>query len=296
VTWQFSLTGLLIGVLVGLTGMGGGSLMTPILIIFFGFKPTYAVGTDILHGAIFKTFGAVRHRKLGTVHARLALWMFAGSGPMSLAGIGVAAILAHYYGDSAQSAEAKVIGAALLLGGAGLFAKAFLRGRPDEARELDVLSRRDKQVAFWLGFTGGFIVGLTSVGSGTFFGLVMLLVYPLAARRIVGTDIFHAAALLWVAGFGYLALGKVDLHAMAWLLVGSIPGVLIGSQLGVGLPDRPLRAALATTLVLSGVKIVGVPESSWVIVGALIAGTLALVAWKLAAREARRPVAVRAGD
>jgi len=296
VTWQFSLTGLLIGVLVGLTGMGGGSLMTPILILFFGFKPTYAVGTDILHGAIFKTFGAVRHRKLGTVHARLALWMFAGSGPMSLAGIGIAAILAHYYGDSAQSVEAKAIGAALLLGGAGLFAKAFLRGRPDDARELDVLSRRDKRIAFWLGFTGGFIVGLTSVGSGTFFGLVMLLVYPLAARRIVGTDIFHAAALLWVAGFGYLALGKVDLHAMAWLLVGSIPGVLIGSQAGVGLPDRPLRAALATTLVLSGVKIVDVPESSWIIVGALIAGTVALGAWKVAVREARRPVPVRAGD
>jgi hypothetical protein len=295
-TWQFSLTGLLIGVLVGLTGMGGGSLMTPILILFFGFKPTYAVGTDILHGAIFKTFGAVRHRKLGTVHARLALWMFAGSGPMSLVGIGLAAILAHFYGDSAQSVEAKAIGAALLLGGAGLFAKAFLRPRSDEERELDVLSRRDKQVAFWLGFTGGFIVGLTSVGSGTFFGLVMLVVYPLAARRIVGTDIFHAAALLWVAGFGYLALGKVDLHAMAWLLVGSIPGVLIGSQLGVGLPDRPLRAALATTLVLSGVKIVDVPESSWIIVGALIAGALALAAWKLAAREARRPVPVRAGD
>jgi uncharacterized protein len=295
-TWQFSLTGLLIGVLVGLTGMGGGSLMTPILILFFGFKPTYAVGTDILHGAIFKTFGAIRHRKLGTVHARLALWMFAGSGPMSLVGIGVAAILAHYYGDSAQSVEAKAIGAALLLGGAGLFAKAFMRPRSDGGRELDVLTRRDKTIAFWLGFSGGFIVGLTSVGSGTFFGLVMLLVYPLAARRIVGTDIFHAAALLWVAGFGYLALGKVDLHAMAWLLVGSIPGVLIGSQLGVGLPDRPLRAALATTLVLSGVKIVGVPESSWIIVGALVAGALALAAWKLAQREARRPVAVRAGD
>ena len=295
-TWQFSLTGLLIGVLVGLTGMGGGSLMTPILILFFGFKPTYAVGTDILHGAIFKTFGAVRHRKLGTVHARLALWMFAGSGPMSLVGIGVAAILAHYYGDSAQSVEAKAIGVALLLGGAGLFAKAFLRPRSDDGRELAVLERRDKMIAFWLGFTGGFIVGLTSVGSGTFFGLVMLLVYPLAARRIVGTDIFHAAALLWVAGFGYLALGKVDLHAMAWLLVGSIPGILIGSQLGVGLPDRPLRAALATTLVLSGVKIVAVPESSWIIVGALIAGTVALGAWKLAQREARRPLPVRAGD
>jgi len=297
VTWQFSLTGLLIGVLVGLTGMGGGSLMTPILILFFGFKPTYAVGTDLLHGAIFKSFGAVRHRRLGTVHARLALWMFAGSGPMSLVGIGVAAILAHYYGDSAQSAEAKAIGIALLLGGAGLFAKAFLRPRPD-GRELAVLSRRDKAIAFWLGFGGGFIVGLTSVGSGTFFGLVMLLVYPLAARRIVGTDIFHAAALLWVAGFGYLALGKVDLHAMAWLLVGSIPGVLIGSQIGVGLPDRPLRLALASTLVLSGVKVAGVPESSWIIVGALLAGTLALGGWKLVQRQARRtaPVPISPAD
>jgi uncharacterized membrane protein YfcA len=90
VTWQFTLTGLLIGSLVGLTGMGGGSLMTPVLVILFGFKPTYAVGTDILHGAIFKSFGAVRHRRLGTVHARLTLWMFLGSGPLSLVGVGVA--------------------------------------------------------------------------------------------------------------------------------------------------------------------------------------------------------------
>src|ERR671930_1009039 len=173
-TWQFTLSGLLIGLLVGMTGMGGGSLLTPILVIFFGFKPTLAVGTDVLHGAIFKSFGALRHRRLGTVHARLALWMFAGSGPMPLVGIGVAAILAHYYGDSAQSVEAKAIGAALLLGAAGLFAKAFLRPREDDGRELAVLSRRDKTIAFWLGFSGGFIVGLTSVGSGTFFGLVML--------------------------------------------------------------------------------------------------------------------------
>jgi uncharacterized protein len=295
VTWQFSLTGLLIGVLVGLTGMGGGSLMTPILIIFFGFKPTYAVGTDILHGAIFKSFGALRHRRLGTVHAHLALWMFAGSGPMSLVGIGVAAILAHYYGDSAQSVEARVIGGALLLGGAALFLKAFLRPRPNGG-ELGDMSRRDKAIAFWLGFAGGFVVGLTSVGSGTFFGLVMMLVYPLMARRIVGTDIFHAAALLWVAGFGYLALGKVDLHAMAWLLVGSIPGVLIGSQLGVNLPDRPLRVALATTLVLSGVKVVGVPESSWIIVGALIAGALALGARLLTERVGRRPAPLTPAD
>src|SRR2546423_13663636 len=98
--------------------MGGGSLMTPILIIFFGFKPTYAVGTDLLHGAIFKSFGAVRHRKLGTVHAQLALWMFAGSGPMSLAGVAVAALLAPPYGDAGQAAGGEADGGALVIGGA----------------------------------------------------------------------------------------------------------------------------------------------------------------------------------
>src|SRR5438045_7271502 len=104
-TWQFTLTGLLIGILVGLTGMGGGSLMTPILVIVFGFKPTYAVGTDILHGAIFKSFGAIRHRRLGTVHARLTLWLFLGSGPMSLAGVAVAGVLERDYGHTAQTIE-----------------------------------------------------------------------------------------------------------------------------------------------------------------------------------------------
>src|SRR5438477_8657134 len=126
-TWQFTLTGLLIGSLVGLTGMGGGSLMTPILVIVFGFKPTYAVGTDILHGAIFKSFGAVRHRRLGTVHARLTLWMFLGSGPLSLLGVATASWLASAYGDGVQSVEAYAIGVALILGGLGLVAKTLVK-------------------------------------------------------------------------------------------------------------------------------------------------------------------------
>src|ERR1044072_5353910 len=126
-TWQFTLTGLLIGSLVGLTGMGGGSLMTPILVIVFNFNPTYAVGTDILHGAIFKSFGAVRHRRLGTVHARLTGWMFLGSGPMSLLGVAAATWLANRYGDSVDTVTAYAIGAALVAGGLGLILKADLR-------------------------------------------------------------------------------------------------------------------------------------------------------------------------
>jgi uncharacterized protein len=278
-TWQFTLTGLLIGGLVGLTGMGGGSLLTPILVIVFGFKPTYAVGTDILHGAIFKSFGALRHRRLGTVHARLTFWMFLGSGPMSLLGVALATHLKHVYGDSVQSVEAYAIGVALIVGGIGLIAKTFIkRGmQPDDAPFL--LTNRDRWIAFAIGAVFGFVVGLTSVGSGTFFGLVMVLVYPLTVPKIVGTDIFHAAALLWVAGVGHLVAGNVDLHAMFWLLLGSIPGVLLTSQLTLKLPDRSLRLGLATVLILSGVKLVNTPGADWIVLGGFIGGGAVFLAW-----------------
>jgi len=260
-TWQFTLTGLLIGGLVGLTGMGGGSLLTPILVILFGFQPTYAVGTDILHGAIFKSFGAVRHRRLGTVHARLVFWMFLGSGPMSLLGVAFATWLTNTYGDGVQSVEAYAIGAALVLGGIGLVAKTLIKlgMQPDDAPF--ILTRRDRWIAVTIGAVFGFVVGLTSVGSGTFFGLVMVLVYPLTISKIVGTDIFHAAALLWVAGVGHLVAGNVDLHAMSWLLLGSIPGVLLTSKLTLRLPEEGLRLGLAGVLVLSGIKLIDPPSS-----------------------------------
>jgi uncharacterized protein len=293
-TWQFTLTGLLIGVLVGLTGMGGGSLMTPILVIVFGFKPTYAVGTDILHGAVFKTFGAVRHRRLGTVHARLTLWMFLGSGPMSLLGVALAGWLSRNYGDGVQSAEGYAIGAALLLGAAGLVAKTFIkRGmQPDDAPF--ILQRRDKVIAVLIGAVFGFIVGLTSVGSGTFFGLVMVMVYPLTIAKIVGTDIFHAAALLWVAGFGHLVQGNVDLHAMAWLLLGSVPGIWISSRFTLRVPQDALRLGLAGVLALSGVKLLNVPQAGYVIAVGLGLGLAAFAVWLLL--QSRRSEPQRAHD
>jgi uncharacterized membrane protein YfcA len=277
-TWQLTLTGLFIGLLVGLTGMGGGSLMTPILILFFGFKPTLAVGTDILHGAVFKSFGAVQHRRLGTVHARLTFWMFLGSGPMSLLGVQTAEWLQAQYGDDVESVSAKVIGAALLLGGLGFLAKTFVqRGvQPDNAPFL--LTNRDRVIAFALGASGGYVVGLTSVGSGTFFALVMLLVFPLTAAKIVGTDIFHAAALLWVAGLSHLIHGNVDLGAMGWLLLGSIPGILVGSRLTVKVPERSLRVALATVLLASGVRLLEFPSYTLLVPAILVAGAITAAA------------------
>src|SRR5436189_4349278 len=278
-TWQFTLTGLLIGVLVGLTGMGGGSLMTPILVIVFGFKPTYAVGTDILHGAIFKSFGAVRHRRLGNVHAHLTLWMFLGSGPMSLLGVATASWLAHAYGDSVQSALSYAIGAALILGAIGLVLKTFVKRGVQPSEAGFVLQRKDKVRAVIIGAVFGYIVGLTSVGSGTFFGLVMVMIYPLTIARIVGTDIFHAAALLWVAGIGHLVQGNVDLHAMGRLLLGSIPGIWISSRFTLQIPQDALRLGLAGVLALSGVKLLNVPAASYVIAIGLGIGLTAFVVW-----------------
>jgi uncharacterized protein len=286
-TWQFTLTGLLIGSIVGLTGMGGGSLMTPILVILFGFQPTYAVGTDIVHGAIFKSFGAVRHRRLGTVHARLTLWMFLGSGPLSLLGVWVSTLIKHHYGGSAQTIESYAVGAALVAGGIGFLLKSFIsRGiKPSDAPF--ILTKRDKVIAVVIGAVFGFVVGLTSVGSGTFFGLVMVLVYPLTMAKIVGTDIFHAAALLWVAGIGHMIAGNVDYHATAWLLTGSIPGVLLSSRFTVKLPDLILRVSLGTILVLSGLKLLNVPQAKWILLGGLIGLGLGLVAYGVRAWVAR---------
>jgi uncharacterized membrane protein YfcA len=133
----------------------------------------------------------------------------------------------------------------------------------------------------------GFIVGLTSVGSGTFFGLVMVMVYPLTIAKIVGTDIFHASALLWVAGLGHLAQGNVDLRAMYWLLLGSIPGIWVASQFTVRLPQSALRLALAGVLMLSGVKLLHVPESSYIIAAGLGAGAIAFTWWGISAWNAR---------
>jgi uncharacterized membrane protein YfcA len=278
-TWELSIAGLLVGALVGMTGMGGGSLMTPMLILIFGFNPKTAVGTDILHGAIFKSFGAVRHRQLGNVHVPLALWMLVGSAPLSLVGVQIASS----FSDSTQSTMTKVVGGALILGGLGFAVKAFLKGYVGE--EHLHLTTRQKVIAISIGASCGFVVGLTSVGSGTFFGLAMLLIYPLAARRIVGTDMLHAALLLWVAGAGHLIHGNVDLHAMAWLLVGSIPGVLLGSHYSIRIPERGLRMAFAIVLVLSGIKLLEVPFATLII--EIAAGLAGVVVAALIVRAAR---------
>ena len=275
--WKLSLAGLLIGLLVGMTGMGGGSLMTPLLVLVFGFKPTVAIGTDIVHGAIFKSFGAVQHRRLGHVHARMTAWMLLGSVPFSLVGVTVAWWLKNEYGDGFEDVAKDILGVSLIGCGIGFLVKAYLH---HTASDLPfILQRRDRAIALVTGVVGGFVVGLTSVGSGTIFGLVMMIAFPLTAAKIVGTDIFHAAILLTAAGAGHLVAGNVDLAATGWLLIGSVPGVLMGGRMTVRLPDRALRVALATTLTLAGVKLLEPPgDDAIVIVGIAAAAVAAVVA------------------
>jgi uncharacterized membrane protein YfcA len=141
-----------------------------------------------------------------------------------------------------------------------------------------------------IGAVFGFIVGLTSVGSGTFFGLVMVMIYPLTIAKIVGTDIFHAAALLWVAGFGHLVQGNVDLHAMAWLLLGSVPGIWMASRFTLQLPQDALRLGLAGVLGLSGLKLLNVPQSSYVIAVGVGLGLFAFAWWRISVWLARSRV------
>jgi uncharacterized membrane protein YfcA len=276
VEWKLSLAGLLIGLLVGVTGMGGGSLMTPMLILVFGFKPSIAIGTDIVHGAIFKSFGAVQHRRMRHVQARLAAWMLLGTAPFSLIGVAVSWWLKKEYGEGYEDTAKAILGLALVACGIAFLVKAYLHSYPEDKPFF--LTNRDRIIAVATGVVGGFIVGLTSVGSGTLFGLVMMIAFPLTAVRIVGTDIFHAAVLLAVAGVGQLVVGHVDLGATGWLLIGSVPGVLIGGRLTLRLPDRALRIALASVLTLSGVKLLNPPGSDAIVMaGAALAVIVAVV-------------------
>jgi hypothetical protein len=170
----------------------------------------------------------------------------------------------------------QILGGALLFGAVGLVAKSLVHTSPAEDADWR-LSRRDRVAAVLIGALGGFIVGLTSVGSGVFFGLTLLVVFPLRAHKVVGTDIFHAAVLLYVAGAAHWAAGNVDFGILFWLLLGSIPGVLIGGRLTLSIPEHLLRLTLAGVLGLAGLKLLDVPGAGVIVVVALSAGMVALL-------------------
>ena len=255
------LAGLLVGTLVGVTGMGAGSLMTPILITVFGIPPTTAVGTDLVYSAITKTLGAARHHALKTVNKELAIWMAAGSVPAAIAGVFTLSRLAESHSATIDHDLERVIGYALLLVGMAVAVRTIftiLRFRSDAPVAQDkVLERHHKVVAVVVGVVFGFILGLTSVGSGVFFGMALITLFPLSTRRIVGTDLFHAALITVAAGTAQVVWGSPDFSFVGAILIGSIPGILIGSQISVKIPERALRGSLAGVLSLAGLKLLG---------------------------------------
>lgn len=244
--------GLAIGILIGLTGMGGGSLTTPFLILFAGVRPVLAVGTDLVYSAATKWLGAAVHLRQGTLDLRLAAVLAAGSVPASLLGVRVV----HSLGGSADEVVAKGLGAALIIVAAVLILRGRVALREDLEERLPAKGRPRVLASVGLGAGVGFLVGLTSVGSGTLIVAGLLFLYPsLPLARVVGTDVMQAALLTSASGIAYLGLGQVDLGLVAALLTGSLPGVVIGSRLSAKAPEHILRPVLAGVLTLAGVRL-----------------------------------------
>jgi uncharacterized protein len=250
--------GLAVGLLVGMTGMGAGSLMTPILISVFGIPASTAVGTDLVYAAITKTFGAARHHQLKNVNRELGLWMAVGSVPAAIFGV---FWLYNVFGGNINAWLPDVIGYALVLVGIAVAIRTFvtIRGLMD-ASKLPVdgpLTRRHRVMAVGIGAVFGFILGLTSVGSGVFFGMALVLLFPLSARRVVGTDLFHGMMVTIAAGLATVVWGTPNFGYVGAILIGSIPGILIGSHFTSRVNEKALRGGIATVLAASGLKLLG---------------------------------------
>ncbi len=284
--------GLAVGVLVGLTGIGGGSLLTPLLILVVGVKPVVAIGTDLFYGAVTKTVGGWRHLRQGTVDLGISGWMALGSVPGSLLGVLALNALQASYGDAFESVLLGFVAAALLVVSLAILGRAvFMRvfGESDTVE----LTTRLKTSAVVIGLTLGVLIGLTSVGSGALIGLALILVFRLTPHRVVGTDVFHAALLLWTAALAHMASGNVDFLLAATLLLGSIPGVWLGTALLPLVPAAGLRPALGCVLLGASLGVLskaGVEVPPAVIVGVpLAAGILAFTVHRIRREEAVVP-------
>ena len=248
------LFGLGIGVLVGMTGMGGGSLMTPLLILIFGIQPTTAIGTDIFYSAVTKTVGGWRHFRMKTVNMELVKWLAMGSVPSAVIGVAIVSVLADHIGEDRLDALVyAVLGGTLLMVGIITLARALILRNLIDERDRFKVERRHKVAAIVIGATTGFVIGVTSAGSGTVIAILLIAVYRLAPKKVVGTDVFHAAILLWAAGIAHWIGGNVDFVLAANILLGSIPGVVIGAALSDRAPQGFIRTALGLVLIGSGI-------------------------------------------
>ena len=282
-----------VGLLVGLTGAGGGALMTPMLILLFSVKPAAAISSDLVAAVVMRPVGAAVHLHKGTVNLRLVGWMSLGSVPMAFLG---AFLLRQMGNSSADQKNVEIaLGAALLIGAAAMVLRYVLdrrSGRPRTGKIAEVAIRPVPTVL--IGMVGGLIVGITSVGSGSLMIILLLFAYPmLSAGQLVGTDLTQAVPLTAAAALGALTFGHVEFGVTASIIVGSVPAVLIGSLLSSRAPDRYIRPAITFVIFASGLKYVGVPTYplGWTMGGILLAGAAYWLATSALARD-REPAAV----
>ena len=276
--FRYSLVGLLIGFLIGLTGMGGGSLLAPILILIFKVPPVWAVGTDIAYSTVTKAVGSIVHIRQKNVNFKVALWLACGSVPATFLSVTLVQYIRKHDGTAVNSVILPAIGCTLILVAVMLVIKPFimrsLEKRQLEARKQTLLTSDGKEVAspttsgLWekryrpvitiaVGAVVGFLVGLTSVGSGTLIIVSLAFLFPrLTAKELVGTDIFQAFMLLASGLIAYLAGGTINWQIAGLLLIGSLPGVFIGSRASKFVPEKYMRPVLATVLVISGWKLI----------------------------------------
>jgi len=246
--------GFLVGAAVGLTGVGGGVLMTPLLILGLGLPPTSAVGADLVYAAVTKWVGSWQHWRQGNVNRALVLRLAVGSIPATWAAAAFLRLLQVKWRGQVEELLGRSVALVLLLAAALMLYRCF-RPRNSVLAGEEVLPSSATGRIVAAGAIGGFLVGLTSVGSGSIIMALMALFLPLTSAKLVGTDIAHGALVVSSAAIGHLLLQHVDLTLVAQLLIGSIPGVLAGSKLAAYIPPNPLRIAISGMLVVSSVKL-----------------------------------------
>jgi len=261
-----------VGFLVGMTGAGGGALMTPMLILLFGVTPSHAISSDLVAAVVMRPVGASVHLRKGTVNRGLVGWLVLGSVPMAFLG----AYLLHVIGNSkaAQTEVETVLGAALLIGAAAMVLRYTLDLRSGEGRYAFIHEIVPKPVpTVIVGMIGGVIVGLTSVGSGSLMIILMLFLYPMiGANQLVGTDLTQAVPLTAAAALGALAFGHVEFGVTLSLIIGSVPAVLVGSLFSSTAPDRYVRPVITFVIFASGLKYIGLDTETlgWVLCAVLL--------------------------
>jgi uncharacterized protein len=266
-----------VGVLVGMTGAGGGALMTPMLILLFGVQPSAAISSDLVAAVVMRPIGAGVHLRRATVNLRLVGWMVLGSVPMAFLGAYLLHVLGH--AKMAQHNIEVALGVALLVGASAMVLRYVLdrrSGAKRTAKVTEVVPRPLRTIA--IGMIGGLVVGMTSVGSGSLMIVMLLFLYPaLGASQLVGTDLTQAVPLTMAAALGALAFGHVDFGVTASLIIGSVPAVFIGSLVSSSAPDHYVRPVITFVIAASGLKYVGVGTTTmgWVLCGMLlVAGVL----------------------